>query len=303
MSPPTSLPSDPSIAVKRSPIRRFLTLGSVAVAMVVAGVTGCTSFDNQQSKWIFQPNKQTWWAGSGAADGMEPVWIDFTSKRADAPARLHGLFLANPSPNAPVMLYLHGARWDVTGSASRVRRMQELGFSVLAVDYRGFGQSTDVLPSETLAYEDAHAAWEWLAKQYPTRQRYIFGHSLGATIAVDLAASQPDAAGLIVEGGFTSVAAVFGTFKWGWLPIGPLITQRFDAGSKIGKVKAPVLVVHGSEDRLIPERLGRALYEKASQPKRFVLVEGGSHHNTNSVGQRQYREALREVFGVGAGRS
>jgi pimeloyl-ACP methyl ester carboxylesterase len=65
------------------------------------------------------------------------------------------------------------------------------------------------------------------------------------------------------------------------------------------RVRAPVLVVHGSEDRLVPPDIGRALYAAAPQPKRFVLVEGGSHHSTNWVGQEQYRVAVREMFGVG----
>jgi alpha-beta hydrolase superfamily lysophospholipase len=91
---------------------------------------------------------------------------------------------------------------------------------------------------------------------------------------------------------------VVSTFKWGWLPVGPLITQRFEAGERIGQVGAPVLVVHGSEDRLIRPELGRRLYEQAAEPKRFVLVEGGSHHNTNSLGRAQYRAAMAELFGL-----
>ena len=85
--------------------------------------------------------------------------------------------------------------------------------------------------------------------------------------------------------------------RWGWLPVGPLITQRFDAGSRIARVAVPVLVVHGSEDRLIRPELGRALFDGARTPKRFVLVEGGSHHNTNALGAAQYAQALRELFG------
>jgi pimeloyl-ACP methyl ester carboxylesterase len=69
---------------------------------------------------------------------------------------------------------------------------------------------------------------------------------------------------------------------------------------RIGQVKAPVLVVHGSEDRLIPPDLGRTLYERGPEPKRWVLVEGGSHHNTNSLAQDQYRAAVRDLFGVPA---
>ena len=112
-----------------------------------------------------------------------------------------------------------------------------------------------------------------------------------------LASEVDDASGLIVEGSFPSIAAVVSTFRWGWLPVSALITQRFDAESRIAKVKAPLLVVHGSDDRLIPSSLGRALYDKAQAPKRFVLVEGGSHHSTHSVGERQYGAALHDLFG------
>jgi uncharacterized protein len=177
--------------------------------------------------------------------------------------------------------------------------MHELGFSVLGIDYRGFGQSSAELPSEQIAYEDARAAWDWLAHRHPQAARYIFGHSLGGAVAVHLASEVGDAAGLLVEGGFTSIPDVVSSFRWGWLPVGPLITQRFDAAARIAKVRMPVLVVHGSNDNLIRPDLGRALFELAPHPKRFVLVEGGSHHNTNAVGQPLYRQALVELFGQG----
>ena len=133
------------------------------------------------------------------AQGMDDVWIAFDSAVSGAPVRLHGLWLPHEDPGAPVLLYLHGARWDVTGSAPRIRRMGALGFSVLAIDYRGFGKSredsADDLPSEDRAYEDARAAWAWIASTQPDKRRYIFGHSLGSAIAVHLAAEAPDVAG------------------------------------------------------------------------------------------------------------
>ena len=275
---------------------RVTTLALLALALF----GGCASIEVQQRKWIFMPSSSAsggWYAGS--TEGMDDIWIPLNSAETGRSATLHALWLAGPTPNAPVMLYLHGARRTVEGSAFRIRHMQELGFAVLAIDYRGFGRSSDELPSEAMAYEDARAAWAWLAQAQPGRERYIFGHSLGGAIAVQLASEVPDAKGLIVEGGFTSIADVFHSFKWGWLPITPLITQRFDAAQKIGQVKAPVLVVHGSRDTLIRPDLGRALFERAVEPKRFVLVEGGTHYSTNGVGQRQYREALRDLFGLG----
>jgi alpha-beta hydrolase superfamily lysophospholipase len=189
----------------------------------------------------------------------------------------------------------------VRGSAHRMRRMHELGFSVLGIDYRGFGRSSAALPSETMAYEDAAAGWAWLAQQRPDAPRYIFGHSLGGAIAIELAAQVKDEAGTVVEGTFTSIADVVSTFKWGWLPVSLLITQRFEAVKRVPDIGSPLLVVHGGDDRLIQPELGRKLYEAATGRKAFVLVEGGSHHNTNSVGQAQYRTALASLFGHGHG--
>jgi uncharacterized protein len=267
--------------------------------LVSAGVlVGCAALDEQQRRWIFQPSDRTWWGGLAASEGMQDVWIGFTSRETGRAVRLHGLWAGQPDAQAPVLLYLHGARYDVRGSAHRMRRMQSLGFAVLGIDYRGFGQSGAELPSETMAYEDARAAWDWLAERHPQARRFVFGHSLGGVIAVHLASEVDDEAGLIVEGSFPSIAEVLATTRWGWLPVSPLITQRFDAAGRIARVGAPVLVVHGSEDRLIHPQLGQRLYERAAEPKRFVLVEGGSHHNTNALGQPLYRQALAGLFGL-----
>jgi alpha-beta hydrolase superfamily lysophospholipase len=278
--------------------RRWWWRPFAAALAGAALLAGCATLDEQQARWIFQPSDRSWWGGLAASEGMQDVWIEFHSAEADREVRLHALWLPQARADAPVLLYLHGARYDVRGSAHRMRRMHELGFAVLGVDYRGFGKSSNLSPTEAAALEDARAAWGWLARQQPQARRYLFGHSLGGAIAVHLAAEVGDAAGLIVEGGFTSIPDVFSTLKWGWLPVGPLITQRFDAALRIARVRAPVLVVHGSADGLIRPELGRALYERATAPKRFVLVEGGSHHSTNAIGQPLYRQALADLFGL-----
>ncbi len=281
------------------PMKRWTLFASLALALGFAVLAGCSTLDERQRAWIFQPSDRTWGGGLAAAEGMDDVWISLPAGASgEAPAQLHGLWLPARQPNAPVLLYLHGARFNVTGSAPRMRRMQELGFSVLGVDYRGFGKSTQALPSEESAYQDARAAWDWLAQKYPDRPRYVFGHSLGGPIAIHLATEVQDESGTIVEGTFTSIADVISTSKWGWVPVSLLITQRFEAVRKVDRIGSPLLVVHGGEDRLIAPDLGRKLYEAAAQPKRFVLVEGGSHHNTNSVGQAQYRQALAELFSL-----
>lgn len=278
--------------------RRWRRLASATLITAVTVAAGCAALDEQQRKWIFQPSKQTWWGGTSAAEGMQDRWITFESRVSAERVRLHALWLPQPQADAPVLLYLHGARWDVRSSAFRMRRMHELGFAVLGIDYRGFGQSTEQLPSEDMAYEDAHAAWDWLRREVPGAPRLIYGHSLGSAIAVHLAAEVDDERGVMLEGSFPSIPEVFNTLRFGWLPLGPLITQRFDAGKRIARIGSPVLVVHGARDQLIRPELGRALYEQALSPKRFVLVDGGTHHNTNAVGQDHYRDAMLSLFGL-----
>ncbi len=272
---------------------------TLILLFTLALFAGCAALDERQRTWIFQPSDRSWGGSAEAARGMVDIWIDFESKEQGEPVKLHGLWLeagTRAPGEGPVLLYLHGARWNVEGSSARIRRMQELGFSVLAIDYRGFGMCSITLPSEVFAYEDARAAWDWLAARYPERPRYIFGHSLGGAIAIDLASQVKDESGTIVEGTFTSIPDVFGSFKWGWLPLGPLITQRFEAASKVAHIGSPLLVVHGTEDATIQPELGRRLFDAAVAPKALVMVAGGSHYSTNAVGQADYRKALADLF-------
>jgi uncharacterized protein len=276
------------------------TLIASAVALASLLSVGCSTLDERQRTWIFQPSDRSWGGSASLAEGMQDVWIDFPSKVTGRDTRLHGLWLPaeHHADQGPVLLYLHGARWNVTGSAPRIRRMQQLGFSVLAIDYRGFGKSTQELPSEDMAYEDARVAWEWLAEHQAKRPRFIFGHSLGGAIAIDLASKVEDEQGVIVEGTFTSIADVASSMKWGWLPVGPLITQRFESINKVKQLHSPLLVVHGADDALIHSELGRKLYDAATGRKQFLLVEGGSHFSTMAVGQAQYRQALAQFFSL-----
>lgn len=274
-------------------------LGGVLALLLIAG---CTHLEGLQSRLIFRPSEQQLSIDAGEQAQMEEVWIDFVSTASGKPVRLHGLWQAAEQADAPVILFLHGARWDVTSSSYRFRRLRELGFAVLGIDYRGFGKSTAETPTETFAYEDARAAWAWLARQHPERARFVYGHSLGGAIAIDLASTVDDEHGVVVEGTFTSIPDVFSSFRLGWLPLGPIITQRFDSIAKVARLGSPLLVLHGSRDTLIEPALGQRLYAAAAEPKRFVLLEGGTHRNAQNAGADQYAPVLAELFKLRQGR-
>ena len=182
---------------------------------------------------------------------------------------------------------------------------------MLAIDYRGFGKSKGDLPSEESVYEDAQAAWQRLADLQPNAgRRYIYGHSLGGAVAVDLAHrvandtahALPQAAGLIVESSFTTlgdVAEAVVNTRW---PIRWLLSQKFDSVDKIGGVRLPVLFVHGTDDRYVPARFSEALYAAALSPKKLLLVDGATHNNSMRRGADEYRAALDDLFGMASAR-
>ncbi|MBK6982110.1 MAG: alpha/beta fold hydrolase [Betaproteobacteria bacterium] len=273
----------------RSPLAR----GFAAFA-IAAAIGGCAYLTEKQGELIFRPTKDTWWGYQNANLRYEERWIS-VGANGD---RLHAFWAPAEDPAAPVLLYLHGARWNLTGSVTRIERWRKLGFHVLAIDYRGFGKSTEISPSEQLAYEDAQAAWDHLAKTQPARPRFIVGHSLGGAIAAELAVRRPDASGLVLEATFTSIRDMVEHTAWRLLPVGLILTQEFDTLSKLSKLRLPLLIVHGTRDAIVPYEMGERLYAAAPGPKRFIKVEGGSHHNLSAVANDQYRAALRDFFGL-----
>ena len=275
-------------------LTRPLTL--LAVALGLGGAfAGCASLDEWQRQAIFNPARDNPRWFSEPITGTEEY--DLALPNGD---RVHVWHIARNAADAPTVLYLHGARWNMNGSVFRIARWHELGFNVLAVDYRGFGRSTELLPSEETAAEDARLAFEELKRRQPdASRRYLYGHSLGGALAVDLASRElradPSAvAGVIIESTFTSIPDVVRGMKWGWVPgIGLAVTQPFDSVSKIRDVSAPLLVLHGTSDGVVPHTMADTLYAAAgSREKRLVKIEGGTHSGSSRTGGSAYREAV-----------
>lgn len=284
-----------------SPKRSARLRAAAGVAALALFASGCIGLEQKERELLFRPSREVagWYSGIPAA--VQDVFLP-VGEGADS-QRIHAWWWPDDNPKAPVVFYLHGARWNLTGHLNRIAQLRRFGFSVFAIDYRGFGRSDGDLPSEATVYEDARIGWRWLVAREPdASRRLIYGHSLGGPVAVDLAAQLPNegaaARGLIIESSFTSLADMASEMSNGWLPVG-LLTQKFDAVGKIAQIRMPVLVVHGAGDRYVPARFSEALYAAAPAPKKLLLVPNGSHNNSMWMGDADYQRALDELFGLG----
>lgn len=278
--------------------RRRLSLIVMACLLVLLPI-GCAKLEQTERELVFriEPGTARWFSGLPA--DIEDVQLQSPELGADE--SLHAWWWPAARQDAPALLYLHGSRWNLTGQLFRIEQLHAMGFSVLAVDYRGFGQSRGALPSERSVYQDALIAWEHLARLQPEAdKRFIYGHSLGGAVAVNLAhelagEDRAQAAGLIVESSFTNLGDVAAAVTNTSLPVRWLLSQEFDSLSKIGEVGIPVLIAHGRDDRYVPSRFSEALFDAASEPKLLLLIEGANHNNGLRMAGNSYRQALQAL--------
>ena len=275
---------------------------SLAVVLAAATLTagGCAYLDVKQREWIFRPQRELHSTPADVGLRYDELWLTVPGAGPEG-ERVHGWWIPAADAAAPAMLYLHGARWSLSNNLNRIGRLHRMGFAVLAIDYRGFGRSDGDLPSETQAYADAQAAWERLRTLVPDAQRrFLYGHSLGGAVAIELAARNDDVGGLIVESSFTSIRDMVDALGYTTFSVDGLITQRFDSLAKVPAINAPILFVHGTADRFVPPAMTEKLYAAARGPKRLLLVENGNHSNTLGIGYERYLSAVRELLDLAA---
>lgn len=259
-------------------MKRWLRPRLIAASLVALALAGgCSTLGEWERQMIFSPAKgeQRWHREPLA--GTEIFDLDAAGERVRA------WYTPAGRADAPTVLYLHGARWNLNGSVFRIERWVEMGFNVLAIDYRGFGASTEIVPSEASARADVRAALAELRRREPeASKRVLYGHSLGGALAIDLAADPVAAdafSAVVVESTFTSIPAVAQGMKWGWLPgLDFAIRQRFESIDKIGRIQLPLLIIHGREDKLVPPAMAEQLLQAATSPrKQLVMLTGAGH--------------------------
>jgi pimeloyl-ACP methyl ester carboxylesterase len=263
------------------------------MAAVLAYLTLCAYVWSIQSQKIYEPSPllQT----SPDRLGMKYEQLTIPSGSGTERGELHTWWIPAEQAGAPTLLYLHGNKRNIAHLIEHTRNLHDAGYNLLIPDYRGYGKSTGGAPSEAKMYEDAEAAWDYLLRQrrQEPRRTFIYGHSVGGAVGIELALRHPEAAGLIAEGTFTSMRAM-AEAEYPWLPVDMLLHQRFDALGKVGRLKLPVLFIHGTWDTRTPSRMSEQLYERAPQPKTLKLIAGGEHDNSSSIGLLEYRAALNE---------
>ena len=251
-----------------------------------------------QTRLIFYPSPVVSATPADYDLAYEEVWL------AVARGKIHGWWIPASKVQAPVLLYLHGNGSNNGDTVSHAWLFSQLGFSVLLIDYRGYGYSSLApsealggrsFPDETKVYEDAEAAWKYLIhdRGIEPQNLFIYGHSLGGAIGIEMAVRHPEMAGLIVEGTFTSIEAMANIVGYGrWFPLKLLLTQKFDSMGKISSIEVPILLIHGTEDEVVPTVMSEELYNAASLSKQLYLVAGAGHNNVAKVGGETYLKII-----------
>lgn len=204
--------------------------------------------------------------------------------------KLHG-WLFPLKNGAPMILFCHGNAGNISHRLDNIKRLTDQILQVFIFDYRGYGKSSGS-PSETALYKDGLAAYDFLVNQKHIQPERIilFGRSLGAAIAIEIALKRK-AGAVILESAFTSsrgMAKTLSLFKI----FASLLPTHYNNLEKIGRIKVPKLIVHGEEDEIVPFHMGREIYDMAQPPKYFFPIKNAGHNDTYLVGGKKYFETL-----------
>ena len=244
--------------------------------VVLAGYGGllALAYVFQRALMYFPDTRRTSPAAAGLPQAEE---VALTSSDGE---KLIAWYVA-PRGDKPLVLYFQGNGGALDLRVARLRALTADGTGLLALCYRGYGGSTGK-PSEAGLIRDAHAAYEFAAARTPAQRIVPWGELLGTGVAVALAAERP-VGGVILDAPFTSAADV-GAAAYPFLPVRWLIRDTFRSERRIARVQAPILILHGERDTVVPIRFGERLFALANEPKRLVRFPTGGHGDLDAYG-------------------
>lgn len=255
-------------------------MGSVAYALLVAFVY------LTQDRMLFFPTSSLVTAPDRHGLDYQDVMLT-----AEDGVRLHGWLIPAPDARA-TLLFFHGNGGNVSHRIDSLEIFHDLGLSVFILSYRGYGRS-EGRPGEVGIRRDAQAAWRYLREErgIPASRIVVFGRSLGAAVAADLAA-QVNPGAVILESAFTS-AADLGAALYPWLPVRLLIRHEYEVLERVSAIDAPILVVHGRDDEIVPFGHGRRIAGASGAP---LLELRGGHNDAFLRSRSIYQEGLRDFL-------
>jgi fermentation-respiration switch protein FrsA (DUF1100 family) len=266
-------------------VRGLVWVAGIAASLYLAVIAGLYLYQRQL---LYHPDRARPVLGVLARMGVREVALPTTDGLSllawylparDAPNGEPG---REPGGERPVLVYFHGNGGHIGYRADRIERFAREGYGVLMLEYRGYGGNPG-LPSEAGLFADAAAALRFVADQgVPGRRLVLYGESLGTGIAVWAAATHAVGA-VVLESPYTSIAAA-AQFHYPFVPTSWLVSDRYDSLSRIGQVRAPILMLHGARDGIIPLSLGEALFAAAPEPKEQWIASDASHTDLGHFG-------------------
>lgn len=274
---------------EREPGRRVRrALRGAGCLLLLAVLAGC----GLGTRFIFNSTRDTRETPAAAGLRFREVWFPSIDG-----VRLHGWFVPG-DPGEPVVLFCHGNAANISYRVENLAFLHDLGVSTFIFDYRGYGASDGEPLHERDLYTDGRGALAWLRTQgWTDRDTVVFGRSLGSAVALEVAVEAAPAA-VVLECPFTSLhdlawkMAPWTYALFGWWGL----RATFDNLGKIADLDAPLLLIHGSDDRVIPVDMSRRLFAEARPPKDLLVVPGAGHSNSFQVDPAAYREAWRELL-------
>lgn len=259
---------------------------------------GCAWLDTSLRNAAFRPTPAQQSDLSILARDVEVYFVPVGAQ----PERISLYWFPSPTPNAPTVLYLHGVFRHVIQNAPKIEAIRANGFNVLAVDYRGWGLSSPLVPSEQSVVQDAELAFEALRLREPDpSKRLLFGHSLGGAVAVALAQKLPPKsfAHLALESTFASTRSLTVNARWYGFLLLPLVGNPFDSSAAIAHLPMPISMMHGAQDNTVPISQGKQLHEAAASGTPWVVIENGRHsdlHTADPQAYAAYWQRLKRLF-------
>lgn len=281
-----------------SVVKWFLVVG---IASIIAYIAICIFLVLFQQRLIFFPSSIIEITPENVNLPYEDIWLPVFQKKGKL-EQIHGWWIPVNSYRSDfqgVVLYFHGNAGNIGANVEQAYEFHKLGFDVLLIDYRGYGLSTGNFPSEVQIYEDIEIVWNYLVNQRQINPENIlvYGHSLGGAIAIELATRHPKMVGLIIKSSFTSMQNII-NYKGGiykFFPIRLLLNQKFDSISKLRKLDIPILLIHGTEDVLVPTYMSKELFAVTSvKIKDLYIVPGASHNNITAIAGDKYLYKINE---------